>query len=61
MLKPDEALPFAEQSRVRLTIEPIDAWTPKSGREAWESLKQMMREKPLYFGGKRYSRDELSR
>jgi predicted DNA-binding antitoxin AbrB/MazE fold protein len=27
ILKPDEALPLAEQSRVRLTLEPIEDWS----------------------------------
>ena len=27
MLKPDEALPLPEQSRARLTIEPIEDWS----------------------------------
>jgi hypothetical protein len=59
MLKPDEALPFAEQSRVRLTIQPIEDWSPEGARAAWESLKAQIREKPLHFGGQRYTRDEL--
>src|SRR6266849_4289371 len=32
MLKPDEALPLADQSRVRLTIEPIEDWSPEAAR-----------------------------
>jgi hypothetical protein len=59
MLKPDEALPLANHSRVRLTIEPIDDWSPEKGRAAWEALKAMIKERPLHFGGKRYTRDEL--
>jgi plasmid stabilization system protein ParE len=59
MLKPDEALPLADQSRVRLTIEPIEDWSPEAARAAWEALKAQIREKPLHFGGQRYTRDEL--
>ncbi len=59
MLKPDQALPLAEQSRVRLTIEPIEQWSPETGRAAWEALQAMIKERPLHLGGKRYTRDEL--
>lgn len=59
MLKPDQALPLPDQSRVRLTIEPIEEWTPEGGLAAWESLKALIRERPLHLGGKRYTRDEL--
>src|SRR5262249_15771686 len=37
LLKPDEALSLADQSRVRLTIEPIEEWSAKSAVAAWES------------------------
>jgi len=59
MLKPDQALPLAEQARVRLTIEPFEEWSPEAARAAWEALKAQIREKPLHFGGQRYTRDEL--
>jgi hypothetical protein len=59
MLKPDQALPLAEQARVRLTIEPIEVWSHERALAAWEALKAMIRERPLHLGGKRYSRDEL--
>jgi hypothetical protein len=59
MLKPDEALPLAEQSRVRLTIEPIDDWSPEKARAAWESLLAFLKEHPIDSGGLRYTRDEL--
>jgi len=59
MLKPDEALPLPEQSRVRLTIEPIEQWSPEGAIAAWEALKALIAERPLHLGGKRYTRDEL--
>ena len=59
MLKPDEALPLPDQTRVRLTIEPIQEWSPEGAMAAWESLKARLRERPLHFGGKHFSRDEL--
>ncbi len=59
MFKPDQALPLAEQSRVRLTIEPIEEWSAESARAAWESLKARLRARPIHGGGKPFSRDEL--
>lgn len=59
MLKPDHDLPFADQSRVRLTIEPIEQWSQERALAAWESLKARLRERPIHTGGKRFTRDEL--
>jgi hypothetical protein len=59
MLKPDEALPLADQTRVRLTIEPIEDWSPEKARAAWESLQARLKEHPIDSGGVRYTRDEL--
>jgi hypothetical protein len=59
MLKPDEVLPLADQSRVRLTIEPIEDWSPARAIAAWEALKARLRERPIHGGGKRFTRDEL--
>jgi hypothetical protein len=59
VLKPDQTLQLADQTRVRLTIEPIEDWSPDAARAAWESLKAQIRERPLHFGGQRYTRDEL--
>jgi hypothetical protein len=59
VLKPDQALPLAEQSRVRLTIEPIEGGSPTAAVAAWESIKARLQARPLHFGGVRYTRDEL--
>ena len=59
MLKPDQSLPLADQSRVRLTIEPIEDGSPEAALAAWEAIKARLRERPLHFGGQRYTRDEL--
>ena len=59
MLKPDEALPLAEQTRVRLTIEPIEEWSPKKACAAWEAILARLKERPIHGGGLRYTRDEL--
>jgi hypothetical protein len=57
MLKPDGSLPFAEHTRVKLTIEPI-----REGPEpaaAWAALKARLRERPIRGLRKRFTRDEL--
>jgi hypothetical protein len=58
-LKPDQDLPLPEQARVKLTIEPIEEWSPEAALAAWEAIKTRLRERPLHFGGQRYTRDEL--
>lgn len=57
VLKPDLPLALPEQSRVRLTIEPIKEPLPPT--EAWEQLKAWIRENPLHGLGRRLTRDEL--
>jgi hypothetical protein len=59
MLKPDELLSLPEQTRVKLTIEPIEEWSPAKARAAWEALQARLKERPLHLGGKRFTRDEL--
>jgi hypothetical protein len=59
MLKPDESLQLAEQTRVNLTIEPIEEWSPEKALAAWEAIKARLQERPIHGGGVRYTRDEL--
>jgi predicted DNA-binding antitoxin AbrB/MazE fold protein len=59
MLKPDQSLPLADQTRVKLTIEPIEEWSSEAALAAWEALKARIRERPIHGGGKRFTRDEL--
>ena len=57
MLKPDEELRLADQTRVHLTVEPIvEKLEPVA---AWESLKARLRERPIHGLGKRLTRDAL--
>jgi hypothetical protein len=57
LLKPDQSLPLAEHTRVKLTIEPIgEKHDPVT---AWEALKARLRQRPIHGSGKRYTRDEL--
>jgi len=60
MLKPDEAIALPDQTRVRLTVEPIEETPPKTtAQEAWQAIQNRLKERPLHFGGRRYTRDEL--
>jgi hypothetical protein len=36
ILKPDQTLPLPDQTRVRLTIEPIEVWSQERALAAWE-------------------------
>jgi hypothetical protein len=55
-LKLDQALPLADHTRVKLTIEP--AWDPVVAREAWQKLLARIDAKPI-VGVKHYTREEL--
>lgn len=57
ILKPDMALPFPDQTRVKLTIEPVESSQPRLA--AWGRLLRMMDEKPLVGLAGKFSRDEL--
>jgi len=57
VLKPDQALPLADETRVRLTVEPISE--PQEPVQAWRSLKAWIQQNPLHGLGRRLTRDEL--
>jgi hypothetical protein len=57
MLKPDQELPLADHTRVKLTIEPITEELAPAA--AWESLKARLRQRPIHGLGRRLTRDEL--
>ena len=59
ILKPDQPLQLAEQTRVKLTVEPIDEWTPEKALRAMAAFKEWVKAHPLHLGGKRWTRDEL--
>lgn len=60
VLKPDAALPLPDQTRVRLTVEAIEEWSPEKARAAWEALQARLQERPINSGGLRFTRDELN-
>jgi hypothetical protein len=57
MLKPDEQLLLADQTRVNLTVEPIIEKPEPAA--AWESLKARLRQRPIHGLGKHFTRDQL--
>ena len=57
MLKPDQSLPLADNTRVKLTIEPVNEGGEPS--EAWAAFKAWIRQHPLHGLGRRLTRDEL--
>jgi hypothetical protein len=57
MLKPDASIPLPDQTRVNLTIEPIEERSHPA--QAWASLKAWIRANPLHGLGPRLTRDEL--
>jgi hypothetical protein len=57
MLKPDHALALADQTRVKLTIEPLGPQPQPTA--AWEALKARLQERPIHGLGRRFTRDEL--
>lgn len=59
VLKLDQQLPLPDQTRVRLTIEPIEESSWEKALAAWEEIKARLKEHPLHFGGQRCTRDEL--
>jgi len=57
--KPDEAVPLPDQTRVRLTVEPLEEWSPERAKAALAALLKLIRERPINGGGVRYTRDQL--
>ena len=56
-LKLDENLPFADDTRVAVTVEPLTA--KAKSLAAWESFKARLRERPILQHGKHFTREEL--
>jgi len=57
MLHPDERLSLAEQTRVSITIDPLEVRHDPT--EPWESLKAWIRANPIHGLGRHLTRDEL--
>ena len=57
ILKLDAALPFPDQARVKLTIEPV--WDAAGALEAWKRLQRLIDEHPIAGLAGKFSREEL--
>jgi predicted DNA-binding antitoxin AbrB/MazE fold protein len=57
VLKPETPLPFADRTRVKVTIEPVEPDNPALA--AWQRVKERLRQRPVHGGGKRFTREEL--
>jgi len=59
VLIPDQALPLAEGTRVKLTIETLESPSPEKLRAASENLQGMVADEPFHLGGDKSPHDEL--
>jgi hypothetical protein len=59
MLKPDQELALPDQSRVRLTIESMEEWSPDRAQAAWQAIQARLTERPIHGEGLRLTRDQL--
>ena len=57
ILKPDGALPFPDQARVKLTIETVEL--ENQALEAWNRLQTLIDQHPVVGLAGKFSRDEL--
>lgn len=73
--KPDEDVPLAEDTRVKLIIEVLDDNSedvdedsvpdpkyhddPQKSLAAWRAIQERHRQRPIHAGGKRFNRDDL--
>ena len=55
----DEPVDLPDRSRVEVTIRPMSNDTESDGDEAFESLMQLIRERPIHSGGRHFTREEL--
>lgn len=58
-LELDDRLDLADQSRVRVAIEPFENWRDRFS-EGLKSWKKFCEQHPAHSGGRRYTRDELN-
>jgi len=56
-LRPDGALPFPDQTRVRLRVQPV--WNPAEAGSAWHALLARIDQRPILGGGGPYRREDL--
>jgi len=59
VLKPDTPLTLAEQTRVRLTVEPVEELSLEKRRAALEEFLAWAKDNRIKLSDQRYTRDEL--
>lgn len=55
--QPDQAVPLADRTRVRLTVETIEE--TRTSAAAWAALKEWIDKNPIHGIGRRQTRDEM--
>lgn len=58
LLRPEQKLDLPPHTRVRLTVEAVDA-RAGADDEAWSELERMWADRPVDSGGDRLTRDQL--
>jgi len=58
VLHPDAPLELPDETRVRVTIEPV-VMDQESRLAALKRLQQLIKDRPINSGGLRYTREEL--
>ena len=56
VFKPDESVKLPDQTRVQLTVEPINGHS--NSAVAWQSIQKRLQQRPIH-GGQHFPRDEL--
>lgn len=56
-VKLDQALPFPDHTRVKLTVEAVDP--ENRAQAAWQRLQRLIDEKPLVGLAGKFSREDL--
>ena len=59
VFKPDEPLPIADSTRVRLVVEPIDSQDAARREASWAALQRLWRTSTLNSKGDRLTREQL--
>lgn len=57
-LKLDQPVPFADETRVAVTVQAAEDWRVQF-RSGLDGLKRLIQERPICSGGLRYTREEL--
>jgi predicted DNA-binding antitoxin AbrB/MazE fold protein len=59
VFKPDQKPELAENTRVRLVVEPVEATEESRRRQSWVELERLWKQSAFNSHGDRLSRDQL--